>query len=246
MNSLGEIFTKHSSIFPQQGQFNSVKPTNTTVLNESNTISEEQNNIGEETIITHNQTDLEIMKKTIYNIKDQLDGMLRLIEQTTIVSKTAEVNTNNNVLTNLQLKNPTDTDNNENEINSTLATGEQIIYGIFNGEKMISSDGQTYPVPTNYASKSKIVEGDRMKLTITQNGKFIYKQISPVERKQLVGTLVSKQGQDNWGVLVDGRTYRILSASVTFYKGQVGDDVYLFISNENSCSWAAVESIIRH
>src|SRR5437868_3371869 len=59
----------------------------------------------------------------------------------------------------------------------------RVIEGVFDGQNMMDSRGQTYPVPANYASKSKLVEGDGMKLTITDEGKFIYKQIAPIPRR---------------------------------------------------------------
>ena len=43
---------------------------------------------------------------------------------------------------------------------------------------MIGPKDKIFPVPANYASKSKLVEGDRLKLTILPNGSFVYKQIS--------------------------------------------------------------------
>lgn len=41
------------------------------------------------------------------------------------------------------------------------------IDGVFDGENMVGEDGNPYPVPPNYASKSKLVEGDLMRVTIT-------------------------------------------------------------------------------
>ena len=55
----------------------------------------------------------------------------------------------------------------------------KIVEGVFDGQVMIGPDGKNYPVPANYASKSKLVEGDMLKLTITDDGGFIYKQIGP-------------------------------------------------------------------
>src|SRR3989338_6572507 len=46
------------------------------------------------------------------------------------------------------------------------STAGRTVEGIFDGQNMVDSHGQTYPVPANYASKSKLVEGDGMKLTI--------------------------------------------------------------------------------
>ena len=70
----------------------------------------------------------------------------------------------------------------------------KIIEGVFDGQAMIGPDGKTYPVPANYASKSKLVEGDILKLTISDDGRFVYKQIGPVDRKQVIGTLINQDG----------------------------------------------------
>ena len=43
----------------------------------------------------------------------------------------------------------------------------KVIEGVFDGQIMIGPDGKNYPVPANYASKSKLIEGDILKLTIT-------------------------------------------------------------------------------
>ncbi len=66
----------------------------------------------------------------------------------------------------------------------------KVIEGVFDGQNMVGSDGKTYPVPANYASKSKLVQGDILKLTIGDDGAFLYKQIGPIPRKQLVGQLM--------------------------------------------------------
>ena len=69
------------------------------------------------------------------------------------------------------------------------ATARNIVEGVFDGQSMIGSDKKIYPVPANYASKSKLVEGDTLKLTIVDDGSFIYKQIGPVERRSVRGLL---------------------------------------------------------
>src|SRR5690348_1286273 len=79
----------------------------------------------------------------------------------------------------------------------TANTEEQlgkVIEGVFDGQNMVGSDGKTYPVPANYASKSKLVQGDILKLTIGDDGAFLYKQIGPIPRKQLVGILTQENG----------------------------------------------------
>jgi hypothetical protein len=58
---------------------------------------------------------------------------------------------------------------------------------------MLGVDGHKYPVPVNYASKSKLVQGDKMKLTIDGSGRMLYKQIQQIERDIKVGLLTKDQ-----------------------------------------------------
>jgi len=119
--------------------------------------------------------------------------------------------------------------------------GEKIVEGIFDGQNMIGNNKRVYPVPANYASKSKLVEGDILKLTIAENGKLLYKQISPVERKTVIGTLVKHD--DQYFVEVAGREYRVLYASITYFRIKVGDQVSIVIPADNEeATWAAIES----
>ena len=104
-----------------------------------------------------------------------------------------------------------------------------------------SPDGKNYPVPANYASKSKLVEGDILKLTIGESGKFLYKQIGPVERRTVIGTLTSHD--DQYFVEINGKEYKILYASVTYFRLKVGDQVSVVIPADNTdATWAAVEA----
>jgi hypothetical protein len=119
----------------------------------------------------------------------------------------------------------------------------KIIEGIFDGQIMIGPDGKNYPVPANYASKSKLVEGDIMKLTITEDGKFLYKQIGPVERKNVIGTLT--RHDDKYFVEVAGKEYQILYASVTYFHLRDGAQVSITIpANNDEATWAAVEAAL--
>ncbi|MCL2085612.1 hypothetical protein FWH09_01610 [Candidatus Saccharibacteria bacterium] len=120
----------------------------------------------------------------------------------------------------------------------------KVIEGFFDGQQMIGQDdGKVYPVPANYASKSKLVEGDIMKLTIDENGKMLYKQIGPVPRKQLIGTLVYHDGK--YFVEASGKEYMILLASVTYFRINVGQQVAIFVPESNEeAGWAAVEAAL--
>jgi hypothetical protein len=127
------------------------------------------------------------------------------------------------------------------ETKSTAQSGK-IIEGAFDGQHMIGPDGKSYPVPANYASKSKLVQGDQLKLIIGDDGTFIYKQIGPVERKKLIGTLNLKDGA--YFVEARGQEYHVLFASVTYFKAQPGDQVAMVIPEEGEAEWAAIEAVI--
>lgn len=125
------------------------------------------------------------------------------------------------------------------------ADDDRIVEGVFDGERMMGTDGIKYNVPPNYASKSKLVEGDILKLVIKEDGSFIFKQIGPVDRDRVIGTLVVDD-LGNYAMTTDeGQTFRILTASVTYFKGETGDEVAAFVPKGQSASWAAVENVIK-
>ena len=119
----------------------------------------------------------------------------------------------------------------------------KVLEGVFDGQNMVGSDGKTYPVPANYASKSKLVQGDILKLTIGDDGAFLYKQIGPIPRKQVVGVLTQREG--HFFVEVGDKTYRILLASVTYFKAKPGDQVSVNVPEDDvDTEWAALEAAL--
>ncbi len=118
-----------------------------------------------------------------------------------------------------------------------------VIEGIFDGQVMIGNDQKQYPVPANYASKSKLIEGDVLKLTITADSTFIYKQIGPAPRKNAIG-IVSQDERGNFYVVTEGKPYKVLLASVTYFRAEPGDEVAIVIPTDANASWAVIESIL--
>lgn len=119
-----------------------------------------------------------------------------------------------------------------------------IIQGTFDGQIMIGEDGKQYPVPANYASKSKLVEGDMLKLTILEDGSFVYKQIGPADRKHFIG-IASQDENGNYFIVADGKPYHVLLASITYFKVEPGDEVSIVTPKDIESSWAAVENVIQ-
>jgi len=122
---------------------------------------------------------------------------------------------------------------------------EKIVEGIFDGQNMYGPDGKQYSIPANYASKSKLVCGDTLKLTIMPDGTFLYKQIGPVDRNRLVGVLAKDDTTDEYRVVVGDKAYKVLLASITYFKGEAGDEVVILVPRDKECEWAAVENIIK-
>lgn len=200
--------------------FAATVPTQQTAPEEETTENEQRSETQTAQESAEPSVDTSTLKTMILGMKEQLDSMLRLLDGHTVSIKRGK----------------------EPEV-THLATGEKVVEGVFNGEKMVGSDGKEYAVPPNYASKSKLVEGDMMKLTITNDGSFIFKQIGPIERKRIVGELVcSEDGQ--WCVLAAGRPYNVLTASISFHKASAGDDVAILVPEDGESSWGAVENVM--
>lgn len=118
----------------------------------------------------------------------------------------------------------------------------KIVEGVFDGEAMVASGGKRYPVPPNYASKSKLVAGDVMKLTIGKDGTFIFKQIGPVERKKMIGKLQEANGR--YEVVANGKRYSVLLASITYFRARPGDELTIIVPKHEESNFAAVENVV--
>ena len=192
-------------------------------------------NLGEEEAAKH----LELLKDVLENTQANIKKALNLISKKDFnidqlvdsLERTKEASAGF-VVTN-------GANNNENG-------SERIVEGVFNGEKMVGGDGDEYNVPANYASKSKLVEGDILKLTISRDGSFIYKQIGPVERKQLVTTLANNEKEGEWFALDGKKKWKLLTASVTYFHGQPGDEIVILVPKDGDTHWAAVENVIQN
>lgn len=126
----------------------------------------------------------------------------------------------------------------------SVSDGGKVIEGVFDGQNMIGPDNKQYPVPANYASKSKLIEGDVLKLSISDDGSFIYKQIGPAERRKVLGVLLQDEKGD-FKVLAEGKMYKVLLASLTYFKAEAGDDITIVLPKDGDTEWAAVEHVIK-
>ncbi|MDD5032143.1 MAG: hypothetical protein PHR36_03830 [Patescibacteria group bacterium] len=185
-----------------------------------------------EAVISHAK--IILIKKLLENVKENNDKLIEILSVFSSGEEEARISLS-------QIGEEAQ----EEEITPRSGEGAgKVIEGVFDGENMIGPDGKEYSVPANYASKSKLVEGDILKLTITNSGTFIYKQIGPIERTRVVGEL-KKSGDGDFFVEDEGKKWRVLPASVTYFKGNPGDETVILVPKTGESKWAAVENIIR-
>jgi len=179
-------------------------------------------------------TRMELAKRVLRQVKDNLENVIELLD-----SGSAEETQKH--LTKLVTS--------KQELADAIeAKGSgKVVEGVFDGQNMVGSDGKTYTVPPNYASKSRLVEGDILKLVIKSDGAFVFKQIGPIERRRETGRLaydaatgghvvIGPDGEENW---------KVLTASVTYYKGEPGDEAIILVPKSTPSTWAALENVVK-
>lgn len=116
------------------------------------------------------------------------------------------------------------------------------IEGVFDGQKMIGQDGQEYEVSANYASKSKLVEGDLLKLIINEDGSSYFKQIGPVARAFLRGK-ISRNENNQYVVQCEGQSWLILEAAIKYFQAKEGDEAVIIVPAGLPSKWAALDFV---
>ncbi len=120
-----------------------------------------------------------------------------------------------------------------------------ILTGIFDGVKLVTNDSFDYPIPSNYISKSMLVPGDLLKLSIHTDGSLVYKLIKTAPRTHIRWILHRKENQ-YLALWSNNLNYKLNTAAVTFHKAQCGDEVCLVINESSKYHYAALESIIKN
>ncbi len=120
-----------------------------------------------------------------------------------------------------------------------------IVEWIFDWYFFIWPNDKKLPVPLNYASKSKLIPGDKLKLTIFSDWKLVYKLIKPAQRKHLRAT-VSKIDDNKYIAITDEwKTYKLNLAAVTYFKLNPWDEISIIVNSDGSWEYAAIEWVIN-
>ena len=181
-----------------------------------------------ESVEVRHQLALQMLKK----VRDNISHVITLLEQGDAARATRQL-----------VEMVSDAHQSEEQFSTKM--GGRILEGVFDGQGMIGEDGTRYDVPHNYSSKSRLVQGDMLKLTIQPDGRHVYKQIGPVERLRIVGKLLQDMDLQLPVVQTSDRVYKVLTASITYHKGIPGDEVVILVPKDGDSEWAAVETIVN-
>ncbi len=188
------------------------------------------NNIDEaKKLIEYYQLTLKGLNKTVHNIEKEIQKVKSSIEKLSSIDiKTLDI-------TKLILNNKID----KNEVSETIEWE-------FDGVVLIDKDWKKYPVPTNYASKSKLISWDEMKLNIMKNGKMIFKLIKKVERHTIQAILSKDSTSDKDIAIYKNKYIFILNhAAVSYHKWKPGDKVLITVNKSKPWKFAALDTIMQ-
>lgn len=117
------------------------------------------------------------------------------------------------------------------------------IVGIFDGEFMVTTDGQKLEVPKNYAAKSLLVYGDELKRMVDEEGKEAFKILNKVPRKKIEGLLSKKDGR--YVILADAGTFNLSKNAVEFRNIKQGEWILAVIPETGQTgNFAAIDKVI--
>lgn len=170
-----------------------------------------------------------VARKVLKSVHEAVGNVLRLLEESEPMM-------------------PEQIDKLMNELRTVVPASEnggRSVEGVFDGQHMVGDDGKQYHVPPNYASKSKLVEGDRLKVTISPSGQFLFKQIGPMPRERMVGKLVQDPTSRLFGVVANDHKWNVITASITYFRGEAGDEVMIVVPQGTPSKWAAVDHVIK-
>lgn len=117
------------------------------------------------------------------------------------------------------------------------------VIGIFDGVKMVAEDGTSHDVPANYAAKSKLVFGDKLKM-VTENSKNLFKHITKVPRQKVDGMLSKKDSK--WYFVSDFGSYEVSSVAADFQRATEGDEAIALLPEDlTNVTFATLDKVVK-
>lgn len=116
------------------------------------------------------------------------------------------------------------------------------LIGKYDGMFMVTPAGKKYPVPDNYAAKSKLIYGDKLKMLEGPQGRQ-FKHIERIPRVEVEAQLSVKDGRFV-AVTAEG-SYKLIQSAVRYLKGEEGDKVKILLPREEKhAPFAAISEVV--
>lgn len=114
-----------------------------------------------------------------------------------------------------------------NDVERMGGTGELPgLVGRYDGRFMTTEAGKKYPVPDNYAAKTKLVYGDKLKMIEGPQGRQ-FKLVEKLPRVEEKAQLVVKDGQ--FEALAKSGSYKLIQSAVKYWGGEEGDKTKILL-----------------
>jgi hypothetical protein len=109
----------------------------------------------------------------------------------------------------------------------------------YNGDSIIDDQGVIYPINKNYASKSRLIDGDVLIMRTDSQGGIYYKLSKPVPRKTVIADIKETNGQ--YIAIYNNKSYKILTAASNFYELYNNCQAMIVISITEDNKWCAID-----
>jgi len=115
------------------------------------------------------------------------------------------------------------------------------LIGKYDGMFMVTEAGKKYPVPDNYAAKTQLVYGDKLKMVEGPEGRR-FKHIEKIPRVEVEAALTVKDGPFV-AVSLEG-SYKLIQSAVRYLRGEEGDKVRILLPrDEKHAPFAAIVGV---
>ena len=100
------------------------------------------------------------------------------------------------------------------------------VEGVFDGKFLVTDANEKIEIPANYAAKSRVVYGDRLK-AYEEDGKKLFKQVEKVLRRKVPAVVSRKEGK--FYALTEYGDHELSTAAVEFNNIQVNDKIQVIL-----------------
>jgi len=116
------------------------------------------------------------------------------------------------------------------------------LIGKYDGMFMVTEAGKKYPVPDNYAAKTQLVYGDKLKMVEGPEGRR-FKHIEKIPRVEVEAALTVKDGR--FVAVSPEGSYKLIQSAVRYLRGEEGDKVRILLPrDEKHAPFAAIVGVV--